>query len=543
MICEIRGNVVDVISREVFEGAIIVNDGVVVDVIRKPVEEPVYILPGLINAHVHIESSMLVPSEFAKLAVRHGTVATVSDPHEIANVCGMHGVEYMIENAGKVPFKFHFGAPSCVPATGFETAGHVINSQQIKELLEREDILYLTEMMNFPGVIYRDEEVGKKLEYARKQGKPIDGHAPGLSGTDLLTYAKAGITSDHECTSVEEAEEKIACGIKIQIREGSAAKDYEALWPLIDKYPDMVMLCTDDSHPDDLINGHLNLLLKRSMAKGLDLFNVLRSATVNPKEHYNLNVGTLQKGDPADICVVDSLQTFNVLSTYIDGKLVFNGKEQLMNNEPIEVINNFNCEKITSKQIQVAGKDGDKIRIIEAIDGELVTKEIIAVAKVENSLVVSDADRDFLKIVVVNRYQNTEPVVGFIKNFNLKKGSLAGSIAHDSHNIIAVGTNDDDILAAINAIIESKGGIVACSGDDLHHLPLVIGGIMSHEPGEIVADKYQQLNSKAKDYGSDLRAPFMTLSFMALLVIPSLKIGDKGLFDGNKFELTNLFVD
>ena len=537
----ISGNIVDVVNKAIFKGELRIVDGVIENIISKDDVDDVYILPGLIDSHIHIESSMLIPSEFAKIAVKFGTVATVSDPHEIANVLGIEGVEFMINNGKQVPFNFYFGAPSCVPATPFETAGFNLGIDDIKYLLKKKEIKYLSEMMNYPGVIFNDKEVMGKIDIANSLGKPIDGHAPGLIGHELDKYAKAGITTDHECFTKEEAIEKIKRGMKIQIREGSAAKNFNALYTLIDEYPDEVMLCSDDLHPDDLITGHIDKLIRHGLEKGLDIFNLLRAVTVNPIKHYNLPLGLLQIGDNADLIVIDSFEKFEIHKTYIKGNLVAsNGKSYINYNNEI-VLNNFSCSFISEKQIVVKGKKGDKINVIEAIDSELITNRLVYNAKVDNGLIITDIEEDLLKIVVVNRYNDSKPIVGFIKGFGLKKGAIGSSIAHDSHNIIAVGTNDLALTIAINSVISNKGGISAYDNStDCETLALNIAGIMTSNSSSLVAAKYKKLTKLAQGLGSELNSPFMTLSFMALLVIPHLKIGDKGLFDGDKFEFTEL---
>ncbi len=539
---KIRGNYIDVVCSRIFKAELEIKDGRIVSIEEVDDCPDVYLMPGIVDAHVHIESSMLTPQEFAKVAVKHGTVATVSDPHEIANVMGVAGVDFMIEDASKSPMKFHFGAPSCVPATSFETSGCVIDSKAIAELLSRDEIKYLTEMMNFPGVVYGDKEVMAKIEAAHAIGKPIDGHAPGLRGEDLQKYADAGITTDHECTTPEEAVEKMKKGIKLQIREGSAAKNFEALIDLMDEYSACVMLCTDDCHPDDLIEKHIMDLIRRGVSRGYDAMTLIRAATGNPVEHYDLHeVGLLQTGDPADMVVVDNLTDFNVLQTYIDGNLVYSDNESKIKTEPSKIINNFNCNPISESDIAVE-YTGSKIKVMVAKDGDLYTGSEIVEPLLKDNFIVSDTDNDILKIVVVNRYKPAKPVVGFIKNFNLKQGALAGSIAHDSHNIIAVGVDDANIVNAVNEVISSKGGIVAVNGEEVLKLELPIAGLMTNKDAYEVAAKYQQLNKKVKEWGSTLHAPFMTLSFMALLVIPELKIGDKGLFDVSSFSLKELFV-
>jgi adenine deaminase len=504
-----------------------------------------YILPGFIDSHVHIESSMLVPTEFARLATIHGTVATISDPHEIANVCGEAGVQYMIDNAKQTPFKFHFGAPSCVPATSFETAGAVIDSQGIERLINNPDIWYLAEVMNYPGVLFKDAEVIAKIEATKKAGKPIDGHAPGLRGDDAKNYAAAGITTDHECFTLEEALDKIATGMKILIREGSAAKNYEALHTLLASHPESVMFCSDDKHPDDLVVSHINALVKRSLQKGYDLFNVLKAACVHPVLHYNIPVGLLRINDPADFIVADNIDDFNILKTYINGELVAENGNTLLPRKEATPINAFNTNKRIAADFHIAtNKESVDIRVIEALDGQLVTNELIAKGKVQNGQLVSDIENDILKMAVVNRYQPGLPIAtAFIKNFGLKHGALASTVAHDCHNIVAVGTTDEDLCLAVNALIDAKGGISVVDGKgNIDCMPLPIAGLMSADEGTNVGIQYSTLDKKAKELGTPLKSPFMTLSFMALLVIPSLKLSDKGLFDGSKFSFTSVEV-
>ena len=485
---------------------------------------------------------MLIPSEFARLAVVHGTTTTISDPHEIANVLGLEGIRYMINNGKKVPFKFNFGASCCVPATGFESSGAVLNADDIKQIMIEADLKYMSEMMNFPGVIFNDADVLGKIAVAKELGKPIDGHAPGLKGEQLKAYVNAGISTDHEAYEIEEAEEKIALGMKILIREGSAAKNYEVLKPLIKKHPDMVMLCSDDKHPDDLIAGHINELIARAIKDGYDLFDIMKAAIINPVEHYKLDSGMLRIGDDADIIVVNNFSDFRVLQTYIKGILVAENGVSLIERVDEELVNNFNVEKKSLADF-IIKPDANSIRVIEALDGQLVTNSLLSKPEVVDGNIVSDLKNDILKMAVVNRYKNTPPAIGFIRNFGLKKGAIASSVAHDSHNIIAIGTTDEELCKAVNTIIECRGGICAVDNRKKDVLPLPVAGIMTNEDGKIVAQKYSEIDRKVKDFGSKLNAPFMTLSFMALLVIPSIKLSDKGLFDGNKFEFTELEVN
>ncbi|MFD0963270.1 adenine deaminase [Pseudofulvibacter geojedonensis] len=537
----IQGQIVDILNKEIFSGEIEVKNGKIERISRKEHQISQYIIPGFVDAHIHIESSMLVPSEFAKLAVLHGTVATVSDPHEIANVLGVKGVEFMIENGKKVPFKFNFGAPSCVPATSFESAGAVINSEDVKTLLENPDIKYLAEMMNYPGVLFKDEEVMKKIAWAHHYNKPIDGHAPGLRGEDISNYIAAGITTDHECFTYEEALEKLQKGMKVIIREGSAAKNFEALIDLLPDHFENIMFCSDDKHPDDLLINHINALCARAVAKGIDVFKVLQAACINPVKHYNLDVGLLKEGDDADFVIVEDLISFKALATYINGELVAENGTTKINSVAFETPNNFNTNK---KYIEdfVYSSTAKKIRVIEALDGELVTNEIEANSLLESGNLVSNTSTDVLKMTVVNRYQDQKPATAFIKNFGLKEGAIASSVGHDSHNIIAVGANDDSICKAVNLLIKNKGGICAVNNTEEKVVPLPVAGIMSDRPGEIIGKAYSELDTIAKQMGSKLRAPYMTLSFMALLVIPSLKLSDKGLFNGSKFEFTSVEI-
>jgi len=542
----ISGNLVDVHQKKIYPVEIKVENEKIVSITSNLKLQPSnYILPGFIDAHVHIESSMLVPSEFAKLAVVHGTVATVSDPHEIANVCGMEGVEFMIESGKTVPFKFNFGAPSCVPATIFETAGATLDSTDVEKLLKREEIKYLSEMMNFPGVLNEDEEVMKKIAAAHRLLKPVDGHAPGLRGEQAKQYIAAGITTDHECFTKEEALDKLQNGMKILIREGSAAKNFEALIDLLNDYPNQMMFCSDDKHPDSLVLGHINQLCERAVAKGINLFKVLNAACINPVLHYKLDVGLLKEGDPADFIVVKDLEKFEVVKTYINGELVAEEGKSKIESGKSKVINNFSCSKKKVEDFQyLLNKYGEEenieqVNVIEALDGQLITNKLIRNLKdvfVKNGFIESNPENDLLKIVVVNRYTDSPIAKAFIKNFGLKQGAIASSVAHDSHNIVAVGVDDENICKAVNLVIEQQGGVSAVDNEKEMVLALPVAGLMSNENGYKVAEAYTAIDKMVKEeLGSTLTAPFMTLSFMALLVIPHLKLSDQGLFDGDSF--------
>lgn len=537
---ELSGNVVDLINETIFTADITIENGKIVKISKSKKVQKNYILPGFIDAHVHIESSMLPPSEFARLASPHGTIASVSDPHEIANVVGLDGVVWMIENANKVPFKFYFGAPSCVPATDFETSGAKITKNDIEMLFNKYNLKYLSEMMNFPGVLNKFPDVIDKINIAKKYGKPIDGHAPGLKGKDIKTYINVGITTDHESFSLEEAREKIKNGMKILIREGSAAKNFETLAPLIEENPDMLMFCTDDSHPDTLQKQHIRDIVLRAFDLGYDVMNVLKIASFNPIKHYNLDIGLLQKGDPADFIVIDNFQNFNVLQTFVDGKLIAeNGKTKIKHTK-VYPINKFDAKPKSETDFRLPVKEGI-FPVIVAIDGELVTEKYDYYIKKSMIDFKSDYENDILKISVINRYQDSKPAVALIKNFGLKKGAIATSVAHDSHNIIAVGADNESIVKVVNAIIENKGGMAVYDGENVDVLPLPVAGLLAVDKGEKVAEMYQKLQQKVKQLGSNLISPFMTLSFMALLVIPKIKLSDKGLFDGEQFKFINSF--
>lgn len=561
----ITGQVVDVLEKRIYPAILSIEKGKLVRI--DPYVEglpddiqiaPFFILPGFIDAHVHIESSMLIPSEFARMAVVHGTIGTVSDPHEIANVCGIDGVEFMIADGNKVPFKFNFGAPSCVPATTFETAGAALDSGDVAMLLGRKEIKYLSEMMNFPGVLFGDDEVMKKITAAKQQNKPIDGHAPGLRGEEARLYINAGISTDHECFTKEEALEKLNNGMKIIIREGSAARNFEALIDLLHDYPDSIMFCSDDKHPDSLLEGHINQLCVRAVKKGIDIFNVLRAACINPVLHYKLDIGLLREGDAADLIIVEDLSSFKVLQTYVDGLLVAeSGISKINNTVPagmlsttenreVALINNFNCQrkKVSDFNYRLpAGSQDGSVPIIEALEGQLITNRIDQTTTLIEGNLVSNPGNDILKIAVVNRYKEAPVAVSFIKNFGLRKGAIASSVAHDSHNIVAIGADDESLCRAVNLVIDKSGGVSCIDPSPADGnspeliLPLPVAGLMSAENGYKIAAEYTAIDAMAKRLGSTLAAPFMTLSFMALLVIPHLKLGDKGLFDGDAFKL------
>lgn len=536
----ISGKIIDIHSKEIYGAEISFERGIITGITRKDVVQEQFIMPGFIDSHVHIESSMLTPGAFATTVVSRGTVAAVSDPHEIANVLGLEGVMYMMDDAAKVPVKFYFGAPSCVPATSFETSGAVIGPGEIETLLKLPEIKYLSEMMNYPGVINNDPEVMKKIETARRLGRQIDGHAPGLTGEALSKYVSAGITTDHECSTLAEAKEKISLGMKIIIREGSAARNMDALKNLIRTDPGMVMLCTDDIHPETLLNGHINRLVAQLISEGFDIYDVIRSCTLNPVNHYLLDTGLLRIGDNADFIVTRNLNEMEIDETWINGVKIFDRGKVLFEYNAANAVNRFRCTEIKTQDISV-DREKETIRVIEAFDGELITREVL-VNVPDNGLLISDIEKDILKIVVKDRYNDRQPATGFITGFGLKAGAFASSVAHDSHNIICIGNSDNDITAAINEVIRIKGGLSVSAGGRVDSLRLDIAGLMTSEPARMVAEKYISLSDMVKHMGCKMTSPFMTLSFMALLVIPELKMSDRGLFDGRKFSHVPLFI-
>jgi len=528
---QIEGQLVDIHRREIYPAELRIERGRIVSVRRVRSAPERYLLPGFVDAHIHIESSMLPPAEFARLAVRHGTVATVSDPHEIANVLGIPGVEFMLESAARTPFHILFGASPCVPATPFETSGATLGPAEVASLLDRPGIGYLSEVMNFPGVIAGDPDMLAKIAEAKKRNLPVDGHCPGLRGGDLSRYIAAGIETDHESFAYDEGREKIQKGLKLLIREGSAAKNYDALHPLIAEHPEKIMFCSDDRHPDDLAREHINALVCRSVAHGYDLFDVLRIASLHPVEHYRLGVGLLREGDPADFIVVKDLKTFDVLETWLAGECVYRDGETLLPFRPSGTPNHFDTSPKKAEDFYLPACDA--MEVIHALDHQLITEEEIIRA--------DDSHDDILKIAVINRYENA-PVTGLahIRGVGLKSGAIASSVAHDSHNIVVVGCDDASMARAANLIIASRGGISAVGRGEEHHLPLPVAGLMSDRPGDEVAAAYAAIDRFAKEQlGSTLSAPFMTLSFMALLVIPELKLSDKGLFDGREFHFVS----
>jgi adenine deaminase len=538
---EISGNIVDIVKGRIFPGTIEIAHGKIARIIREAEAYSTYIIPGFIDSHIHIESSMLTPSEFARVAVIHGTVGAVCDPHEIANVMGVDGIRYMIADGDQVPFKFFWGVPSCVPATDFESAGARVEVSHVEDLMKLKKVVCLSEVMNVPGVLQSDPALIAKIKKAQTHNKPIDGHAPGLRGEELVRYIRAGISTDHESLSKGEALEKIHLGMKIQIREGSAAKNFDELIPLAQGHAEACMFCSDDKHPDDLMDGHIDAMVRRAIGYGIVGIDALRMASLNPIRHYGLGVGLLQEGDPADFLIIDGFSMLDILKTFINGKLVAENGKTLLNPSARPTVNRFTTGEKGVIDFAIKGRNR-KVHIIEAHDGQLVTGHLVDALKVVDGRLASDTERDILKMTVVNRYEDAPPSLGFIKGFGLKRGAIASSVAHDSHNIISVGVNDKDMCRAINAIIRNKGGISVVNGDMEKVLPLPIAGIMSDLSYQEVARGYTEMGRLSKALGSPLKAPFMTLSFMALLVIPEIKLGDRGLFDVGRFDFIDLFA-
>ncbi len=550
-----QGHIVDVVSREIFDGTLTVEDGKIAEIKRGGLperERPYpYLTPGFIDSHVHIESSMMVPHEFARIAVSHGTIGVIADPHEIANVLGVEGVDYMIRSGRMAQFNFCFGAPSCVPALGgdVETNGATIDAEDIEKLMARQDIGFLAEMMNYPGVLAGDGEIMRKIEAARRHGKPVDGHAPGLTGHQRDQYAAAGITTDHECSTLEEGRSCIKAGMKVIIREGGAARDYEQLNPLIAESPDMVMLCTDDCHPEDFVREHINAIVMRALADGYDLWDILQAACVNPQRHYHLDWGLLQQGDPATFIIVDTVGPhFKVQSTVIRGMEVYSYNSSSLamylqltasdyKGDHQDYPNNFVAAPITEDDIFYNIKPGAAEHIINATDGSLVTGH--EVWRMGASM-FSDTHPwlEVEKIVVYNRYQRgAKPMVGLIHGFGITNGAIAGSVAHDCHNIVAVGSNDGYIVRAINRVIEMGGGLVVVSADEENDIPLPIAGLMAPLTGHELAFRSMIMRQKVHDIGCMMKDPFITMAFMALPVIPNLKLTDRHLMDTKNMEI------
>ncbi len=535
---ETSGTVVDIEGRRLFGARVKVNTrGRIEAVLPEASPAPGFILPGFVDAHVHIESSLVAPAAFARAAVRHGTVAAVADPHEIANVLGAAGVAFMLDEAARTPFHVAFGVPSCVPATPFETAGAVLGAEAVAALLDRPGVTHLAEMMNVPGVLQGDRSVLAKLAAARARGKPIDGHAPGLRGEALRRIVRAGITTDHECLGLEEALEKAALGMKILLRRGSAARLFEPLLPVLARHPGACMFCSDDKHPGDLLAGHIDELVRIAVAAGADLFDVLRAACLNPVRHYRLDAGLLRPGDRADWIEVEDLRAFRVRRTVIGGRVLAEaGEARLPALAPLSVPNAFALRPVTAAAFRMAARPG-ACRLIGVRDGDLVTDAATCCPTLRDGTVVADPSRDLVKLAVINRYlPDAPPALALAAGTGLGRGAFAASVAHDSHHVIAAGVDDEALADAVNAVVAHGGGLAAAGGAAAARtLPLPLAGLMSPGTCEAAAAGHQAVDAAARACGCRLRAPFMTLSFLALPVIPALKLTDKGLFDAGRF--------
>ncbi|REE28506.1 adenine deaminase [Methanothermobacter defluvii] len=536
----IRGNILNVFTGDIYPAEIEVAGGRVRCVRSISGNFSVIILPGFIDAHLHIESSMLTPSSFAAAAIPHGTVSTISDPHEIANVMGVDGVRFMIDDAAATPMKFYFTAPSCVPATPFETAGAEITAREIEELLRMDSVVALGEMMNFPGVIAGDDGVMAKIEAARDLNMPVDGHAPLLSGDELCTYIGAGISTDHECVSPEEVLEKRRLGMKIMAREGSSARNLRDL-----AAAGCDFLVSDDIHPADLLEGHMDRILRRAVDYGIDPVSAVQMVTINPAEHYGLSTGAIAPGWDADFVVVDSLRDFNVKRVYIDGRPVAEEGRYLIKRRggtrapPRKLeVPDFPVERLDFR----AEGDEATVRVIDVLDGQLITEESVATLEVEDGAVQADTSSDILRVSVLDRYGRGNISSGFVHGFGLQEGAIASTVAHDSHNLIVVGVDPELMKRAVDILKKAGGGLVAVAEDDHRVLQLPVAGLMSDGDVFEVADGFENLNTFTEQLGSRLSAPFMTMSFLSLLVIPRLKIGDRGLFDVEKFEFVDVLV-
>jgi len=555
----LHGSLVNVYSGNISESYIGVKDGRIIYVGGKPIRATKnldvgskFILPAYIDGHVHIESSLVTPSQFALAAIPRGTCCVVADPHEIANVCGVEGIKYMIEDSARTPLKIYFMIPSCVPATNLETSGAKIGLKEIEELKGLKQILGLGEVMNFPGVIKGEEEVMAKIRAC--EGMVIDGHAPGLRGEELCAYIAAGVMSDHESVTAEEAMEKISLGMWVMIREGSTAKNLSELAAIVSKgCPERVMLVTDDQHADDLLaEGHLDHVLRRAVEEGIDPVDAVRMVTVKPAEYFGLRrLGGVSPGKCADMVIVDDLKEFKAEMVFIDGRIVAKeGKYLGSVGRSIvkkEVEKTVHIGELLPADLKVIhrGPEGKvETRVIEVVPDQIITNEMLCELPVENGEVLPDLEKDIVKICVVERHRETGRIgKGFVKGFGLKEGALASTVAHDSHNIIAMGVSDDEICRAVNRLREINGGLVAVNGNEVKsELPLPIAGLMSDRGVEFVAERMDELNKSASDLGCHLRSPFMALSFLALPVIPKLKITDLGLVDVEQMKVVDLLV-
>lgn len=547
-----NANIVNVLSEEIHEADIAIADGIIAGIGENYHGEKeiningAFVTPSFIDGHVHLESSMMLPKEFAKAVLPAGTTTVIIDPHEIANVFGLHGISFMHEAVKNLPMDVYTMLPSCVPATPFETSGFDLNSYDLSLLIDKPWVLGIAEMMNFPGVLNLDKNVMAKLELAKQKDKRIDGHAPMLSNKDLCAYIASGVKSDHECTTPNEAIEKLRLGMYLMIREGTAAKDLNALIPVLKNCNTRKCLfVTDDRHPSDL-KEHINGMVRRSVEAGVDPIKAVQCASLNTAEYFGLkDLGAVAPGYKADLLILPDLKTFKPDMVIKGGKTVYENGGLTVNFEEAEVPSvrgSVNVKWIEKDDFRINALS-DTTRTIEIIPHQLVTKSTISKIKVENGNAVSNVDTDTLKICVIERHRATGNIgKGFVKGFNIKNGAIASTVAHDSHNMIVVGTNDEDMYIAAVELVKTQGGkVVVSNGQVLSKLPLPIAGLMSNEKFEYVVDKCEELNNAAHSIGCTLEDPFMTMGFLSLPVIPELKITDKGIFDTTKFDFVNIF--
>lgn len=547
-----NANIVNVLSEEIHKADIAIKDGIIAGIGEnysgeKEIDiQGAYVTPSFIDGHVHLESTMMLPSEFAKVALPAGTTTVIIDPHEISNVLGLHGISFMHEAVKNLPLDVYTMLPSCVPATPFETSGFDLNSYDLSLLIDKPWVLGLAEMMNFPGVLNQDNNVMAKLELAKSRGKCIDGHAPYLHGKDLCAYIASGVKSDHECTTPDEAVEKLRLGMYVMIREGTAAKDLDALMPVLKTCNTRkCIFVTDDRHPADL-KEHINGMVRRAVEAGVDPVKAVQIASLNTAEYFGLkNLGAIAPGYKADLLILPDLKTFkpdlvikNGVVAAENGKLI----AELPENEALAVRNSVNVRWITPEDFRIEA-NGSKVTALEVIPHQLITKSVVSEVKIEDGNAVSNIDNDTLKICVIERHRATGNIgKGFVKGFNLKCGAIASTVAHDSHNMIVIGTNDADMYAAAVALIKCKGGkVVVKDGEVISELPLPIAGLMSDRDFDYVVNKCEELNKTAHSIGCRIEDPFMTMGFLSLPVIPELKVTDKGVFDTNKFDFIDIF--
>lgn len=550
-----NAGIVNVLSEEIYEGDVAISDGVIAGVgndyhgVEEIDVKGAYVSPSFIDGHVHLESSMLMPSEFAKMVVPSGTTTVVADPHEISNVMGLQGISFMREATKNLPLDVYMTLPSCVPATSLETSGVDLNSYDLALLIDAPWVLGIAEMMNFPGVINCDGSVLSKVRLGLEKHKRVDGHAPHLSGKDLNAYVAAGIRSDHECTTVEEAVEKLRLGMYLMVREATGARDLEPLLPVLKNLNTRkCIFVTDDRHPKHLAK-HISRMVKKAVKNGVDPIKAIQMASLNTAEYFNLSdLGAIAPGYRADIAVFKDLENFEPLMVFKNGKLAAKDGKMVIdtdNLKPPALRGSVNIKYLYREDLQIKAPQGKTTaKVINVIPKQLITKQTAETVKIENGLAVSDIENDILKIAVIERHKATGNIgLGFVKGFGLKSGAIASTVAHDSHNMIVIGTNDEDMYLAAVELVKSQGGkIIVQNGKTLAHLKLPVAGLMSDNTALEVKKDIEALDKAAKQIGCKIDEPFMSMAFLSLSVIPEIKITDKGLIDVNSFEVTDLFV-